>query len=176
MSEAAFEQYRRQKDGYFKNSPESPLTEAQKPLFDSLNYYDYNPDLDLTLTITRFETDEAIPVYTTRNEIRQYIRYGEFTIDVDGENARLTLYQTPHGFFIPFVDANAGTETYPAGRYIDPESIDDDTFHIDFNRAYSPLCAYNDRWNCPITPAENRLTVAIRAGEKIPSGAWLDNA
>jgi uncharacterized protein (DUF1684 family) len=38
---------------------------------------------------------------------------------------------------------------------------------IDFNLAYNPYCAYNDAWSCPITPAENRLKVAIRAGEMV---------
>ncbi|MFQ3660164.1 MAG: DUF1684 domain-containing protein, partial [Anaerolineae bacterium] len=43
----------------------------------------------------------------------------------------------------------------------------------DFNQAYNPYCAYSDHWSCPITPPENRLSVAIRAGEKLP-GAWVD--
>jgi len=71
------------------------------------------------------------------------------------------------------VDAGAGVETYPAGRYLEPERLDDGRFHVDFNQAYNPYCAYNDAWNCPITPAENRLKVAIRAGEKLPQGAWV---
>ena len=36
---------------------------------------------------------------------------------------------------------------------------------VDFNYAYNPYCAYNEGWSCPLTPAENRLTVDIRAGE-----------
>jgi uncharacterized protein (DUF1684 family) len=39
-------------------------------------------------------------------------------------------------------------------------------FLINFNLAYNPYCAYNDLWSCPLTPFENRLKVAIRAGEK----------
>jgi uncharacterized protein (DUF1684 family) len=42
---------------------------------------------------------------------------------------------------------------------------------IDFNRAYNPTCAYNPTWECPYPPAENRLKVAIRAGEKAPPEA-----
>jgi len=37
---------------------------------------------------------------------------------------------------------------------------------VDFNLAYNPYCAYSEIWNCPIPPAENRLVVPIRAGEK----------
>ncbi|HEY3290725.1 MAG TPA: DUF1684 domain-containing protein, partial [Anaerolineae bacterium] len=73
-----------------------------------------------------------------------------------------------HGFFLPFVDALAGTETYGAGRYLEPEPIPGgQQFQVDFNLAYNPYCAYNDQWSCPLTPAENRLTVPVRAGEKV---------
>jgi len=40
-------------------------------------------------------------------------------------------------------------------------------FRVDFNLAYNPYCAYNPNWSCPIPPKENRLMVAIRAGEKV---------
>jgi uncharacterized protein (DUF1684 family) len=43
---------------------------------------------------------------------------------------------------------------------------------VDFNRAYNPYCAYNENWSCPLVPPENRLNIAIRAGEKLPSGPW----
>ena len=85
----------------------------------------------------------------------------------------MTIYEASHGFFLPFVDAGAGTETYPAGRYLEPEHLGGDTFHVDLNQAYNPFCAYNESWSCPITPAENRLKVAIHAGEKIPVGEWV---
>ncbi|NJO82052.1 MAG: DUF1684 domain-containing protein [Blastochloris sp.] len=71
------------------------------------------------------------------------------------------------GLLLPFADALAGSETYGAGRYLEPELLDDGRVLIDFNRAYNPYCAYNDGWSCPLTPAENRLSVAIRAGERI---------
>ena len=81
----------------------------------------------------------------------------------------------PDHFFLPFVDTLAGEETYPAGRYLEPVQLEGNTFRIDFNQAYNPYCAYGDNWSCPITPAENRLSVPIRAGEKLPQGDWLSN-
>ncbi len=171
MNHEQIERSRREKDAIFKNSPNSPLTESQRVDFDGLDYYDYNPDLSFTTTVERFEVQDMLQVMTTTNEIRNYRRYGEFTFTVDGEEARLTIFETPHGFFLPFVDAN--TETYPAGRYLDLEPETNGVFRIDFNQAYNPLCALNDGWSCPLTPAENRLGVAIRAGEKIPTGKWV---
>ena len=81
----------------------------------------------------------------------------------------MTSKQYKDHLFIPFTDATSGEETYESGRYIDLEikDIANDKVLIDFNKAYNPYCAYvSDKFNCPIPPAENRLMVAIRAGEK----------
>ena len=48
----------------------------------------------------------------------------------------------------------------------DAHELSDGRIFLDFNYAYNPYCAYNDDWSCPLPPAENRLDVAIRAGEK----------
>ena len=69
--------------------------------------------------------------------------------------------------FLPFADATSGVETYGAGRYLEPEALPDGRMSVDFNYAYNPYCAYNERWSCPITPAENRIDVPIRGGERI---------
>lgn len=167
---------RRQKDQFFKTHPQSPLSPGQQQLFQGLSYYDPNPDLDLTVTATVFDQKEEVQVQTTTGEMRWYRRYGEFSFLVGEEMARLTIYQTPHGFFLPFVDSGAGTETYPAGRYLEPEHLGENRFHIDFNAAYNPFCAYSPAWSCPITPAENRLKVPLHAGEKMPQGKWTELA
>jgi uncharacterized protein len=168
MSREQIEALRQQKDIFFKTDPASPLAIEDREDFEGLRYYEYNLDLDLVVTVRRFAEDDLIPVHTTTDELRSYRRYGEFTFTVDGQTARLTIYETPNGFFLPFVDAMAGRETYAAGRYLEPEPHTADTFRVDFNLAYNPFCVYNDGWSCPITPAENRLSVAIRAGEKLP--------
>jgi hypothetical protein len=161
---------RRQKDEFFERHPQSPLTDAQQAAFVGLRYYPPNPALDLIVAVTPFTEQEEIAVETTTGDVRQYVRYGEFRFTVDGEEARLTIYDTPHGWFVPFVDASANVETYGAGRYIDPEEMPGGKFHVDFNLAYNPYCAYNDAYSCPLTPFENRLKVAVRAGEMIWEG------
>jgi len=167
---------RREKDEFFKHHPQSPLTPEQRESFSTLNYYDPNAELDLTVTVEPLADGKFVPIQTTTGDVRQYKRYGQFTFMVDGQEARLTIYEADYGFFLPFVDANAGTETYSAGRYLEPEYLGDNRFHVDFNHAYNPYCAYNPDWSCPITPAENRLKVAIRAGEKMPEGVWVEQA
>ena len=105
---------------------------------------------------------------TTTGEVRAYRRSGKVSFEVDGEPATLTLYTTPHGngWFVPFRDATSGTETYGAGRYLDLERTGDGSVMLDFNLAYNPYCAYDQRYSCPLPPVENWLQVPIRAGER----------
>lgn len=161
------EDFRYDKDQFFKRHPQSPLTPAQQRVFSGLSYFAEDPALRFELTVEPLAEREPIEIQTSTGEVRVYQRYGRVRFEVEGQAVALTLYQTPHGFFLPFVDALAGTETYPAGRYLDPEPLADGRFLVDFNLAYNPYCAYNDGYSCPLTPFENRLKVPIRAGEKL---------
>jgi uncharacterized protein (DUF1684 family) len=104
---------------------------------------------------------------TSTGDVQEYHRFGRFHFNVQGQPADLTVYYSDGNYFLPFVDSLAGKETYPAGRYLEPEPLGEGFFLIDFNLAYNPYCAYNEHWSCPLTPFENRLKVPIRAGEKI---------
>ena len=66
--------------------------------------------------------------------------------------------------FIPFNDLTNGNETYDGGRYLDLKTTSESTIVIDFNKAYNPYCAYNDKYSCPIPPRENDLPIEIKAG------------
>lgn len=160
-------EFRQEKDAFFGESPQSPLSPEQQDEFDGLNYYPENPELDLDVEVTEFDDKDQIRMQTTTGGIQTYERFGRFSVTADGQQADLTLYRSDNGFFLPFVDSLRGSETYGAGRYLEPEQLADGHFHVNFNNAYNPYCAYNDAWSCPITPAENRIDIPIRAGEKI---------
>jgi uncharacterized protein (DUF1684 family) len=174
MNPEALLEHRAEKDEFFRTSAYSPLTPAQQAAFDGLRYYPPNEALDLVVTVERSPRDASVAIEMTNGETQTYQRYGRFTFEVNGQPAALTIYAGPHGYFLPFADANAGGDTYGAGRYLEPEALGNDRFSVDFNLAYSPYCAYGPGWSCPITPAENRLDVAIEAGEMTPQGDWLD--
>lgn len=161
------EDYRVEKDAFFKSHPQSPLTPAQQRVFTGLSYFDENPALRFEIDVELFAQRDTVELQTSDGDVRAYQRFGRVTFEVDGQAAALTLYATPHGFFLPFVDSLAGTETYPAGRYLDPEPLGGNRFLVDFNLAYNPYCAYNENYSCPLTPFENRLKLPIRAGEKL---------
>jgi uncharacterized protein (DUF1684 family) len=159
--------FRAEKDDFFAHHPQSPLTAAQKKTFQGLHYFPEEPSLCLEVGVQPFPAGQTIQMQTSTGDVQVYQRYGRFSFQVDGQAAELTVYQDQNGFFLPFVDSLAGQETYPAGRYLEPEPLPGGKFRVDFNLAYNPYCAYNEMWSCPLTPFENRLKVPIRAGEKI---------
>ena len=161
------EAFRMEKDEFFGHDHQSPLTREQKKDFKGLDYFPENPGLRLEIKADELPDQERIEMQTSTGEIQVYSRHSRFRFSVDGLDSELTIYEGPNGFFLPFVDSLAGQETYPAGRYLEPEPLPGSRFLIDFNMAYNPYCAYNENWSCPLTPAENRLKVPIRAGEKI---------
>jgi uncharacterized protein (DUF1684 family) len=73
--------------------------------------------------------------------------------------------------WVPFRDLTTGIETYGGGRYLDLERTATGLYDLDFNRAYHPYCVYDTSWVCPYPPSENRLPVAIRAGERLPDSS-----
>ena len=160
-------QFRAAKDDFFAHDPHSPLTSEQKAHFQGLKYYPENPDLRLEIPIERLDEKETIQIQTSTGYIQEYTRFGKINFQVEGQPVTLTVYENDYGLFLPFVDSLAGSETYAAGRYLEPRSGTDGRYLVDFNLAYNPYCAYNDAWSCPLTPWENRLKVPIRAGEKV---------
>jgi uncharacterized protein (DUF1684 family) len=99
-----------------------------------------------------------------------YHAVGEVEFTVDGLELRLTAFpgRRQGDVLVLFTDATSGVTTYAANRSLVLEPGTDGSVVIDFNRAVNLPCAYTDLATCPLPPAENRLPVAIEAGEKIP--------
>jgi uncharacterized protein (DUF1684 family) len=160
------ETFRRQKDHYFKTGPDSPIPHEQRDGFVGLAYYPESAGLRLLVQPEEFAEKDAIRMTTSTGGVQEYQRWGRFSFAVDQQPTALTIYYASWGgFFVPFVDATSGNETYEAGRYLELEALEDGTFLADFNLAYNPYCAYSEDYSCPVPPAENRITVPVRAGE-----------
>ncbi len=160
--------FRKVKDEFFKNDPQSPIEYSQRKNFSGLQYFQENPDLRFNLLLEKEEKPEPITMATSTGDVQEYLHVGQIRFDVQGNEAVLQVYVSVSGgdYFIPFVDATAPAETYGAGRYLEPEDLGDGNLQVDFNLAYNPYCAYNDKWSCPIPPIANRIAVRIEAGEK----------
>ena len=92
--------------------------------------------------------------------------YAEFKLN--GETHKLDGIREGDGLFFVFRDATAGDTTYVQARFIDIEKRPkaNDTFALDFNKAYNPPCAFSEFTTCPTPPVQNVLKVRIEAGEK----------
>jgi uncharacterized protein (DUF1684 family) len=163
---SALDEFHKDKDDFFKNDPQSPLSAEQKRAFAGLNYYPEDPALLLELQLEKTAAPRPVILTTSTGEAREYLHVGQIRFDVSGQQAVLQVYRDDYGYFLPFVDATAPGETYGAGRYLEPHDLGSETLQVDFNLAYNPYCAYNERWSCPLPPQENRLKVRIAAGEK----------
>ncbi len=159
---------RKAKDDFFRTDPQSPLNLNQRKTFSGLNYYQENPDLRFDLLIDKEEKPENAVLKTNTGDEQKYIRIGQIRFNVQGQDALLQVYVSETGgeYFIPFVDKTAPTETFGAGRYLEPEDLGGGLLRVDFNKAYNPYCAYNNAWSCPIPPRVNQIAVRIEAGEK----------
>ena len=100
-----------------------------------------------------------------------YAAPGEVRFEIDGQSFTLTAFdgKLPGTLNILFNDDTSGVTTYAANRALHVAAPDaDGSVVLDFNRAVNLPCAYTDMATCPLPPAENRLPIAIEAGEKIP--------
>lgn len=173
MKQSKIEHEREEKDVYFRQAPDSLIVNEEQLAFPGLKYYPVDASYRLKVKLNRYPSPETVTMTTSARTQRNYALVGYFEFKLDEKKQRLQVYKsvpTPSfedkTLFVPFRDKTSGAETYGAGRYIDIPENDRGEYEPDFNRAYNPYCAYSENYVCPITPNENWLDVAIRAGEK----------
>ncbi|TSJ47857.1 DUF1684 domain-containing protein [Fluviicola chungangensis] len=121
------------------------------------------------------EVGPAFVMPMTKERTVYYRKMGTLSFKINDTLCTLNVYQNldlagkkkyKNYYFVPFKDATTGSSTYGAGKYLDCYfSKEAKKVKLDFNTSYHPFCAYSDRYSCPIVPAENRIPVAITAGE-----------
>ncbi|MDX1891162.1 DUF1684 domain-containing protein [Mycolicibacterium sp. 050158] len=125
----------------------------------------------VTGTLTRY----AQPTSVTTGAVVEGLEHhhtavGVIDFEISAAPARLVAFGRQDGsLHVLFTDATSGVTTYPASRSLAVSQPGaDGTVTLDFNRASNLPCSFTDFATCPVAPAENRLTVAIEAGEKNP--------
>ena len=93
---------------------------------------------------------------------------GQLVFDIEGKTYQLdAIDEGGIRLFVTFADATSGKTTYGSGRFIELKKPDASGYtYIDFNKAYNPPCAFTEFATCPLPPPQNRLSIAIPAGEK----------
>ena len=152
--------------------PESPFRKGNLP-FEGLTYFPEDRRWKLRAFWRKPEFRPAVVLATSTGTPRSVLLEGNLEFEAEGKNQILKAYgiEGDEGkLFIPFKDLTSGKETYGAGRYVEAVKEAGDSVWLDFNLCYQPYCAYNDAYSCPLVPAENMLSVAVRAGEKGKGG------
>jgi uncharacterized protein len=169
--------FRTRKDRLFAEHPQSPIPSEDRRAFRGLAYWRHDPELRIS---ARLEPDPAAPSLdlprSAEGPALPFERIGWVSFRIKGADCRLAVYwlnDYAGGIFMPFLDATSGDATYGGGRYLWDSAkgadlgSDGSSLVLDFNYAYHPSCTYDPRWSCPLAPSENRLSVAIEAGERL---------
>jgi uncharacterized protein (DUF1684 family) len=158
------------KDAWFATGTDSPIPQARRAALLPLAYFPIDPDYDVPAVLTASDDRAIFQMPTSSGTPRDMRRVGSLEFTLKGQALKLTTFvevATPDDLFVAFNDLTSGTETYPAGRYVDIVRNSTGIYEVDFNRAYNPYCYYNDSYECPYPPAENRLKIPVRAGERM---------
>jgi len=136
--------------------------------FGPLPYYDIDPTYRVTAELKQYEEPRTVAVDTVIEGFQQFpVAPGIAVFELDGQHYELEPTISGESLFFVFGDDTNRDETYGAGRFVYADSPGDDgKLVLDFNKSYSPPCAFNDFSTCPVASPRNRLPIRIEAGEK----------
>jgi uncharacterized protein (DUF1684 family) len=143
--------------------------------FPELPYFPIDPSWRIDATLERYERPKRVAARTVIEGLGWNPESpGVAVFEKDGQIHRLEAYASGERLFFVFGDRTNGRETYPAGRFLYAAMPGDDGHLVlDFNRAYSPPCAFNDFSTCPVASPRNRLPLRIPAGELFDRDAYV---
>ena len=173
------QRFREARDDLFAHHQQSALDEEQRRHFQGLHHFPYNPAMCVVADVDTNVEPTLLTVAMNSEESMIMTRVARLHFTIESRAVALALYWLNiygGGLFLPFRDTTSPGESYGGGRYLfdtikgsdflpAPGAPVRERILLDFNYAYNPSCAYNDRWVCPLAPVENRLSIAIRAGE-----------
>jgi len=174
-SSLAWSSWRAARDDLFRHHPQTPLPERDRAR-PPVAYLPYEPAARVLAEVAD-AAQVSHDVAASDGLAYRFTRFADARFTLFGHVCRLGLFWLEGyggGLFLPFRDGTSGTETYGGGRYLFDTvkgadlGIEDGRLILDFNFAYNPSCAYDPRWSCPLSPSENKLPIAVRAGERTP--------
>jgi uncharacterized protein (DUF1684 family) len=141
--------------------------------FRGLRFYPLDLNYRVTATWVPSDGKKTVEVPNVLGDISSALVAGKAVFKIEGQEVQLTdLGGDPaKGLFFVFNDLTAKSDTYPGGRFLETGPVVNGTVVLDFNRAYNPPCAVTPYATCPLAPKENRLAVAIPAGEQFDKAA-----
>ncbi|MFI1770763.1 DUF1684 domain-containing protein [Thalassobellus citreus] len=168
-------EFQKELNAEYKDVTTSPLKEKDRKVFEGLEFFKFDSTYVVKAKLERTPNSKWFSMKTTTSRVSKERVYGILYFELKGEQFQLNIYQgedlmEKEGYedylFLPFIDETNGVESYGGGRYIDARIPEGDTLVIDFNKAYNPYCAYNDKYSCPIVPRVNYIKTRVEAGVK----------
>ena len=145
---------------------------AQRKAFAGLKWYPVSDAHRVTARWVPHASPQTIPIANVLGQVDALASPGYAVFSLGGQEVQLhPVLESPDAkeLFVIFKDATSGKDTYPAGRYLYTPRPENGALVLDFNKAYSPPCAFTAFATCPLPPPQNRLKVRIEAGEKKPA-------
>ena len=140
--------------------------------FEGIEFFPVDPAWRVTAQLNAY-AEPRQPMLTTVVEELGWnpTAPGTLEFELAGQPLSLEAYDLGDRFFLIFADLTTGETTYPSGRYLyaDTPAADGITI-LDFNKAHSPPCAFTNFATCPLPTRQNRMKVAIEAGERYDKG------
>ena len=172
---AAASQFRAARGRLMREHADSPIVGEARARWQGPRWYPYDPRFRVHGVIDTTESRHSFEISLAADGVLRCTRVGHARFSVEGTRASLAMYWLGGyggGLWLPFSDETSGIDTYGGGRYLydtikgaDLGIVGNDIV-LDFNYAYNPSCAYDERWSCPLSPPENRLPLPVRAGER----------
>ena len=137
--------------------------------FTGIPHFDVAPDWRIVARWEPFDPPRTLEYITVLGTPEEGTVSGQAVFERDGQQYTLWPTDAEDGeLFFVFADQTSGKASYGGGRFLYADAPKDGQVILDFNRAYNPPCALNGHVVCPTAPPENRLRLAIEAGEKKP--------
>jgi len=171
--EAAWRLWRETREALYRTHPQSPLPPERRADYRNA-CFPYDPAYRVSAEVSDAEP-HASPLPASTGGTFAFSRAGIARLTLDGRDHELELHWNESyggGLLLVVADATSGRETYGGGRYVLDTvkgadlGVAEGRLVLDFNFAYSPSCAFDPRWSCPLAPSANRLAVPLRVGER----------
>ncbi|MDJ0348327.1 DUF1684 domain-containing protein [Cryobacterium sp. PH29-G1] len=136
--------------------------------FGSIDAFRYNPEWVVEAQfIPDADTSEvSIAHLKEEGKTSEKARSRQISFTLDGQTFAPVVYEDGPSWLLVFTDATSGETSYSVGRFLRVAPSDSGTLVVDFNFAYLPPCAFSYNFSCPIPPTQNRLQIAVTAGER----------
>lgn len=157
-----------------REHPQSPIAPERRAGFHRVRSWPYDPAFAFTAPLLGAEQERLPAPLSSDGRSIDLVRIGRVALPL-GELDVFWVDDYGGGLFVPFRDATNGGTTYGGGRYLldtakgaDLGSTPSGELVLDFNFAYQPSCAWDDRWACPLAGPGSTLSAAVEAGEQLP--------